>query len=63
MHGTLEFTALLLPLCAAASCIRTPAARPGRRLLISVAVAAPLLISAAAIEVYVSPRLLAPLTA
>ncbi|MGZ4383598.1 MAG: hypothetical protein ACXVY8_05110 [Gaiellaceae bacterium] len=63
LHGTLEFTALLLPLCAAASCIRAPAARPGRRLLISVAVAAPLLISAAAIEVYVSPRLLAPLTA
>jgi hypothetical protein len=62
-HGTLELTALLLPLCAAASCVRAPARRPGRRLLAAVAVALPLLVLAALVEVFLSPRLLAPLRA
>jgi hypothetical protein len=60
-HGTLEFTALFLPLSAAASCIVAPAAKPGRLLLTAFLVALPLLVCAALIEVYLSPELLAPL--
>jgi hypothetical protein len=62
-HGTLEFGALLLPLVAALSCIFAPAARPGRLLLSAFAVALPLILLAALVEVYVSPELIAPLRA
>ncbi|MGD0272190.1 MAG: hypothetical protein ABSB96_00425 [Gaiellaceae bacterium] len=62
-HGTLEFGALLLPLAAAASCIFVPAEKPGRLLLRSLAVALPLLVCAALLEVYLAPHLLLPLQA
>ncbi len=62
-HGTLELGALLLPLAAAASCIFVPAEKPGRLLLRSLAVALPLLVCAALIEVYVTPHLLLRLRA
>jgi hypothetical protein len=58
-HGTLELTGLLLPLCAGFSCIRAPAAHPGRRVLAAVALAMPLLVCGALVEVYLSPQLLA----
>ena len=59
-HGTLEFGALLLPLAAAASCMFAPAEKPGRLLLKSLAVAFPLLVCAAFVEVYLAPHLLLP---
>lgn len=62
-HGTLEFGALLLPLAAAASCMFVPAVKPGRLLLRSLAVALPLLVCAALVEVYLAPHLLLPLRA
>jgi hypothetical protein len=62
-HGTLEFSALLLPLAAAASCMFVPAEKPGRLLLKSLAVALPLLVCAALVEVYLAPHLLLPLRA
>jgi hypothetical protein len=62
-HGTLEFSALLLPLAAAASCIVMPAEKPGRLLVRSLAVALPLLLCAAIVEVYLTPHLLIPLQA
>ena len=57
----LEFAALLLPLVAAASCIFAPAEKPGRLLLRALAIALPLLVLAAIVEVYVTPQLLIPL--
>ena len=63
LHGTPELGALLLPLAAAASCIFTPAARPGRLLLRAVSVSVPLILIAAIVEVYVTPHLLIPLQA
>lgn len=60
-HGTPEFGALLLPLAAAASCIAVRAERPGRLLLRAASVSVPLLLIAAIIEVYLTPRLLIPL--
>jgi hypothetical protein len=60
-HGTPEFSALLLPLAAAASCIFAPAERPGRLLLRTVAVSVPLVLIAALVEVYLTPQLLIPL--
>ena len=63
LHGTPELGALLLPLAAAASCIFAPAARPGRLLLRAVSVSVPLVLVAALIEVYLTPRLLIPLQA
>lgn len=60
-HGTFEFAALLLPLVAAASCIFAPAEKPGRLLLRALAIALPLLVLAAIVEVYVTPQLLIPL--
>jgi hypothetical protein len=62
-HGTLEFGALLLPLAAAASCIFAPAEKPGRLLLRTLAIAFPLLVCAALVEVYLTPHLLIPLKA
>ena len=62
-HGTLEFGALLLPLAAATSCMFVPAEKPGRLLLTSLAVALPLLVCAALLEVYLAPHLLLPLRA
>lgn len=62
-HGTLEFGALLLPLAAAATCMFVPAEKPGRLLLRSLAIALPLLVCAALIEVYVTPHLLLRLQA
>jgi len=61
LHGTPELGALLLPLAAAASCIFTPAARPGRLLLRAVSVSVPLILIAAIVEVYLTPHLLIPL--
>lgn len=60
-HGTPEFSALLLPLAAAASCIVVRAERPGRLLLRAASVSVPLLLVAALIEVYLTPHLLIPL--
>ena len=62
-HGTLEFGALLVPLAAAASCMFVPAEKPWRLLLRSLAVALPLLVCAALVEVYLAPHLLLPLRA
>ncbi|MGD0165872.1 MAG: hypothetical protein ABSC51_01085 [Gaiellaceae bacterium] len=62
-HGTLEFGALLLPLVAATSCIFVPAREPGRLLVRTLALAVPLLVCAALLEVYLAPRLLIPLKA
>ncbi|MHB8060205.1 MAG: hypothetical protein ACYDHO_05165 [Gaiellaceae bacterium] len=60
LHGTPEFSALLLPLAAAASCIFAPAERPGRLLLSAISLSVPLLLAASLIEVYLTPHLLIP---
>lgn len=56
-HALLELTALLLPLTAAALMLhrRTPRGSP-RRIRVAAYVAVPLLVVAAGLEVYVSPR-------
>jgi hypothetical protein len=56
-HGPIEFAGLFLPLVAALDCRRreTP---PGRSVLSALALALPLVVLAALIEVYVSPELL-----
>jgi hypothetical protein len=59
-HGTPEFGALLLPLATAASCIFTPAVKPGRLLARAVSISVPLVLIAAFIEVYLTPHLLIP---
>jgi len=56
-HGTLELTALFLPLSSAATCIFKPAERPGRLILKTFCVALPLVAIAALTEVYVGAEL------